>query len=136
MISILVYILLHISLILTHIIYQIHNLGGSSWSQTFVTDASWTAVTSDSSGQYLAAVSSYNGIYTSSTGGSSWTKTTAPAAQWSAIASDSSGMHLVAVQGSRYGRWNSEGGIIYTSTSGKCFVVLFTILICIIPHSV
>ena len=79
-------------------------------------------MTSDSSGQYLAAVSSYDGIYTSSTGGSSWTKTTAPTAKWSAIASDSTGMRLVAVQGSRY-HWVNGEGIIYTSTSGKCFIV-------------
>ena len=67
------------------------------------------SIASDSSGQYLAAVANYEGIYTNNNSGAgSWTKTSAPYLSWTAIASDSTGQYLAAV---------ADGGGIYTNTN-------------------
>jgi Divergent InlB B-repeat domain len=63
----------------------------------------WTSITSDNTGQYLAATVSSGTIYSTYSG--SWTATSAPSAGWTSIACDGSGTYLVACA------W---GGHIYT----------------------
>lgn len=64
---------------------------GLSFTQTQFPYFSWTGITTDSSGQLVAATSCCSGtIYVSSDYGSTYTTTTAPSNQWEALASSSS----------------------------------------------
>ena len=73
---------------------------GAIWSKNSVPKLyTWGDVASDSSGQYLAAVTQSGAVYTSADYGSSWDASTsyAGSVSFSSIASDSTGSILVAV---------------------------------------
>jgi photosystem II stability/assembly factor-like uncharacterized protein len=74
----------------------------------------WSSIASDSTGQYLAAVTFPGSIYMSSDYGSTWTQTTTAftGRYWTGIASNSTGTLLVAVSG------ETNGTIWRSSTSG------------------
>ena len=110
--------------------------GLDNWYLTTPADdyKTWTSIASSSSGDMLAAVVRYGGIYTcnslppppsptpsptmSPTLPSLWTLTSAPSpSNWYSIASDSTGNRLAAVQ-PYYGWGKYPGGGVYTSTSG------------------
>lgn len=57
----------------------------------------WRSITSDSTGQYLAAIVENGFIYQSNDSGSSWNVSGAPFLTWHAITSDSTGQFLVAI---------------------------------------
>ena len=71
--------------------------------------ASWNSIASDSSGQYLAAVTFDKGVYTSSDYGSKWEESNHPFKRFvgDAIASDSTGQYL-AVTTFGDGLWTSS----------------------------
>ena len=76
--------------------------GQGSWTQTSASNAGfgWNGVASDSTGQYLVAVSNLGGIYTNSNYGSgSWTLTSAPSSGeiWQGVTSSNNGKYLAAV---------------------------------------
>ena len=83
---------------------------GYTWTDRSSAGArGWTSITSDSTGQYLAAVVYSGDIYTSSNYGASWTDQTSAGSQdWISIASSSTGQYLAAA---------SELGDIYTSSN-------------------
>ena len=86
---------------------------GSNWLRTSAPNASWSSITSDSSGKYLAACQNPGSIFRSSTYGQSWLNSTAPTGSWTSITSDASGQYLAACQtgpgfiyiSSSYGKW-------------------------------
>lgn len=82
---------------------------GKYWESTQAPLSNWTSITSDSSGQFLAAAST-SGIYISTSNVTKWSITTAPQAEWSAVASSSDGSLLVATV---------YGGGIYISYSSS-----------------
>lgn len=70
---------------------------GNTWAVSNTTsDSAWFAITSSSSGQYLATVQNRGYIYTSNDYGLTWIKTNAPYQTWRSIASDGSGRFLAA----------------------------------------
>lgn len=71
---------------------------GNTWNSTAAPqDIAWQCVTSDSTGQYLAAAVYLDNIYTSSDYGSTWINTSSPVGFWTSITSDSTGRLLAAV---------------------------------------
>jgi photosystem II stability/assembly factor-like uncharacterized protein len=78
---------------------------GASWTSQDSVRA-WYEVTSDSTGQYLAAVVQNGYIYTSTNYGANWTQRDS-ARNWYDISSSSTGQYLAAVV---------NGGYIYTSS--------------------
>ena len=85
-----------------------------SWTITNQTNDQWYSITSDSTGQYLAACIFQGTIYTSQDYGNNWIEsngntdpiTKAPSAFWSSITSDTTGKYLAACV---------NNGSIYTS---------------------
>jgi len=79
----------------------------------------WKSVTSDSTGQYLAAVVNGGYIYTSINSGETWIeRTDAGSRSWYSIASDSTGQKLAAVaaNNSMYVYTSDDGGASWTET--------------------
>jgi len=85
---------------------------GLSWSKntTYGGYIEWNAITSDSSGKYLAASTLYEYIWTSQDYGATWSTNmnSSTQQQWRAITSDSSGRYLAAA---------TAGGFIYRSSN-------------------
>lgn len=66
-----------------------------TWTQSDAPAKDWTSITQSSSGQYLAATSNFDGIWTSNNYGANWTKiTSTPTQIWTCIKSSSSGQYL------------------------------------------
>lgn len=93
---------------------------GSNWLRTSAPNASWSSITSDSSGRYLAACQNPGNIFTSSTYGQLWLNSTAPTSSWTSITSDSSGKYLAACQtGPGFIYISSSYGISWSKTSAN-----------------
>lgn len=73
---------------------------GESWRQSDLpTSYTWTGVTADHLGKYLAVVSSEGSIFVSSNGGETWKESTSVAMlqnQWTSVVSDRAGQYLTA----------------------------------------
>jgi photosystem II stability/assembly factor-like uncharacterized protein len=86
-------------------------LAADIWEQSDASEAAWSAIASDYSGQHLvAAVEGTGEIYTSTDYGSTWELkfTLEGEVYWRGLASDASGQNLVAVQ---------NPGDVYTSSN-------------------
>jgi hypothetical protein len=98
-----------------------------TWTLTSAPSASWQSITSDSTGQYLAAAAvssnSEGGIYTSSDYGSTWTRTSASILiNWESITSDSTGQYLATSVNGGGIYTSSDYGVIWTRTSAPTLV--------------
>lgn len=96
-------------------IWQTSNFG-VNWDKLSATTQAYTAISSDSSGQYLVAVVNEGGIYYSLNNGTTWTlSSSAPLTQpWISVTSDSTGQYVVASTGC--GTATACAGSIYLSS--------------------
>lgn len=87
---------------------------GQYFNQTLQLSRNWTAISSDSSGRFVAAAA-VNAIYTSSDYGNTFILTAAPYISWTAITSDSTGRYLFAV---------ASVGSYYSTDYGQIWIAI------------
>ena len=89
----------------------------------------WYTVTSDDTGQFLAAASINNGIYTSSDYGVNWviSSNSNDNYDYQGIASDSTGQYLAAaVYGGGIYTSSNNGSTLVTDISSQCLLVWYS----------
>ena len=91
------------------------------WVQTNAPTANWESITSDSSGQYLAAAVQNEYIYTSSDYGNNWTNNTNSSGirNWIAIASSSNGQYLAAAVQNEFIHISSNYGVTWSTVAAS-----------------
>jgi hypothetical protein len=88
---------------------------GASWTKRTTIGENWYSITSDSTGQFLAACATSPGhIWTSTDYGHTWNQTSAPLGNWAHISSNSTGTFLIATWLGNYIYISEDSGATWT----------------------